>query len=402
METQELKNELNLIFDEWEDNNPIPNGKKIFNDYDLGIGEYIADTYDIKVNYHKVDDLKTKKDSKFFYLIEHRSVRLEHILSKKYVVSDKIIELIKKNKNFNLLFLDGHESYLTEDFESLKKFIIATNIPENRIFIINNNHLTKKQIKNFNLNINYHSNILIPTGYVCSIMNNQTNLKINKLGKFFICLNNMKKKHRLVLLSNIKKLNILDDVNWSYREGECTQTNFDDILTIEQQKYLKDEIKFFNSIIKNADFENISNDNFYIGHISEIKYDQENSYVNIVTESLFSENDVVQITEKSLKPFFYYQIPIFCSTHSHVKSLKEKYNFDLFDDIVNHDYDKEINHQKRMCLIVEEIKKLYNKRNTIKNIYPTLKDRLEENKYKLLNILNIKDDDVFFKKITNG
>ena len=175
-----------------------------------------------------------------------------------------------------------------------------------------------------------------------------------------------------MLLSYLKKLEILNDVNWSYREGETNFTcdkhsEFEDILSKKDFDFIGDEFFFINEVVsKNADFENETNDLPYIGHISEIVKDQENSYVNIVSETLFLEEDVVQITEKSLKPFFYYQLPLFCATHHHVKSLKEKYDFDLFSDIINHDYDDEYDNIKRMKKLVLEIKRLNDNKEKIK------------------------------------
>jgi hypothetical protein len=409
MEIQELKSELNLVYDDWIDEVPLPNGNKIFPQYVLGIGKHISETYDLNVKYFNLKDVREEPNKKFFYIIEHTSIRLDSILSPEMIISELILTLFRECENLNILFLDGHESYLNSDFLMIKNIIDKNKIDEKRFYIINNNHVTEKQIKKNHLNINYHSNILIPIGYVCSVQNKNiiTNFITNKVGKFFICLNNMKKIHRLILLSNLKKIEIIDDVNWSYRDGHNdfssdNYNNFKNILNEDDFNYLKNNILFFNNIgLKNADFENDVIDLPYIGHISEIVKDQENSYINIVSESLFLEEDVVQITEKSLKPFFYYQIPIYCATHHHVKSLKEKYDFDLFSDIVNHDYDDEFDNIKRMKKLTLELKRLYNNKEEIKKIYPSLKERMELNKIKLFNILKNKDDENFIKNMCN-
>ena len=405
----ELIKELNLVFDEWDNEVPLPNGNKIFPQYNLGVGEHISQTYNLNVEYFKLEDVKKNSHKKFFYIIEHTSVRLDLILSTKMIISDVVLKLFRECENLNILFLDAHESYLIEDFLIIKNVIEKNKIDENRFYIINNNHLTEKQVKKNHLNIKYHANILIPIGYVCSVQNKNiiTNFVTNKIGKFFICLNNMKKIHRLILLSNLKKIEIIDDVNWSYRDGDVNficdnYHNFKNILNEDDFNYLKNDILFFNNIkLKNADFEKEIPDLPYIGHISEIVKDQENSYVNIVSESLFLEEDVAQITEKSLKPFFYYQLPIFCATHHHVRFFKEKYDFDLFSDIINHDYDDEFDNIKRMKKLILEIKRLDNNKEEIKKIYPSLKERMELNKIKLFNILKNKDDENFIKNMCN-
>lgn len=407
MEIQEIKKELNLVYDDWIDNVPLPNGKKLFPQYNLGIGKHFSQTYDLDVKYFKLEDVKKNLHKKFFYIIEHNSIIFDLILSSGMIISDDILKLFHECKNLNILFLDGHESYLNQDFLLIKEFIEKNKIDENRFYVINNNHLTAKQVKKNHLNIKYLANILIPIGYVCSIKNKNivTNFVTNKIGKFFICLNNMKKLHRIILLSFLKKLEIIEDVNWSYRDGDIDFTsdnheNFQNILGGEDSNDLKDEILFFNNIeSKVADFEKDISDLPYIGSISEIVKDQENSYVNIVTESLFLEEDVVQITEKSLKPFFYYQLPIFCATYHHVKSLRTKYDFDLFSDIINHDYDDEFDNIKRMKKLILEIKRLHNNKEEIKKIYPSLEERMELNKIKLFDILKNKDDENFIKNM---
>jgi hypothetical protein len=407
MGIQELTKELNLVFDDWDNEVPLPNGNKIFPQYNLGIGKHISETYNLDVKYFKLEDIKKEPNKKFFYIIEHTSIKLDSILSPEMIISDVILKLFHECKNLNILFLDGHESYLNQDFLMIKNVIEKNKIDEKRFYVINNNHLTEKQVKKNSLNIKYHSNILIPIGYVCSVQEKKivTNFITSKVGKFFICLNNMKKLHRIILLSNLKKLEIIDDVNWSYRDGlnNITSENYENfkcILNEDDASNLKNEILYFNNIeLKHADFEKDISNLPYIGYISEIVKDQENSYVNIVSESLFLEEDTVQITEKSLKPFFYYQLPIFCATHHHVKSIKEKYDFDLFSDIINHDYDDEFDNIKRMKKLMLEIKRLNNNKEEIKKIYPSLKERMELNKIKLFNILKNNDDKNFIKNM---
>jgi len=82
--------------------------------------------------------------------------------------------------------------------------------------------------------------------------------------------------------------------------------------------------------------------------------------------------------------------------------LKEKYNFDFFSDIINHEYDDEVDNVTRMKKIITEIERLNNSKSEIKKRYPTLKERLELNKTKLFNILKNKEDENFIKNMCNG
>tara|TARA_B100000900_G_scaffold288035_1_gene247065 strand:+ start:3630 stop:4754 length:1125 start_codon:yes stop_codon:yes gene_type:complete len=62
-------------------------------------------------------------------------------------------------------------------------------------------------------------------------------------------------------------------------------------------------------------------------------------------------------TEKSAKPFLMGQIPLFIATPGYVKQLKNL-GFDLFEDIVSHDYDKEDYVITRCNRVYQELKRL--------------------------------------------
>ena len=78
------------------------------------------------------------------------------------------------------------------------------------------------------------------------------------------------------------------------------------------------------------------------------------SYINLVSESNYTNTDGIFITEKSIKPFIYQQIPIFLSAAGTVKHLR-KYGFDVFDDIVNHAYDDESDITIRCKMILQQL-----------------------------------------------
>lgn len=68
------------------------------------------------------------------------------------------------------------------------------------------------------------------------------------------------------------------------------------------------------------------------------------SYIDVVTENVcYTPNNnynIVTMTEKSIKPFLYFQIPLYITQSSHAKYLKEL-GFDLFEDVFPLDYDLE-------------------------------------------------------------
>jgi len=83
-----------------------------------------------------------------------------------------------------------------------------------------------------------------------------------------------------------------------------------------------------------------------------------NSYVNLVSESDSGVGtNGILITEKSVKPFIYQQLPLFLAKYGTVDYLR-KYEFDMFDDIIDHSYDSEIYLHKRTDMILNELIKL--------------------------------------------
>lgn len=87
-----------------------------------------------------------------------------------------------------------------------------------------------------------------------------------------------------------------------------------------------------------------------------------NAYVDIVTENInylpikFEYNT---LTEKSLKPFLFYQLPIFITYTHNLKCLREL-GFDLFDDILDNSYDVIEDPKLRIDTALSNLDKLKN------------------------------------------
>jgi hypothetical protein len=63
------------------------------------------------------------------------------------------------------------------------------------------------------------------------------------------------------------------------------------------------------------------------------------------------------VTEKTIKPFIIGQIPIFIAIPGHVRMLREL-GFDMFDDIIDHSYDKEDDSDTRMKLAIDQLERV--------------------------------------------
>lgn len=110
--------------------------------------------------------------------------------------------------------------------------------------------------------------------------------------------------------------------------------------------------------------------------------------VNIVAESScqheFPVWNSLFVTEKSYKPFGWLQIPIWWAVPGLVGSVR-KLGFDLFDDVVNHSYDFEPNEQRRLEMVIAEVKRL--NRLDLSTLRQQLKPRLESNWHNLRRLI---------------
>jgi hypothetical protein len=96
-----------------------------------------------------------------------------------------------------------------------------------------------------------------------------------------------------------------------------------------------------------------------------------NAFANVVHETSFDANFNYYfyhlviwhqpfITEKSIKPFVWGQVPLFNTCTNHDNYLRE-FGFDLFDDVIDHSYNREIDPYKRIQLVVDQLEKICNK-----------------------------------------
>ena len=125
-----------------------------------------------------------------------------------------------------------------------------------------------------------------------------------------------------------------------------------------------------------------------------------NQMVNVVVETFISISNFYYgsgfITEKSLKPFALYQLPLFIGQKGLVANIRDL-GFDVFDDIFdNHSYDNIENPHVRTAEVVKLMDKFYNqyphsKLGELKQLLlPRLNNNLSVlNKYTLANNYNL-------------
>jgi hypothetical protein len=113
------------------------------------------------------------------------------------------------------------------------------------------------------------------------------------------------------------------------------------------------------------------------------------SYVHLVTETCFDSGDYVTgtardfFTEKSMKVYDNYQIPIMLSTPGMVE-YHRKNGYDVFDDVIDHSYDKIENSKERFDAVAKEIRRISKMtRMQLHKLYHKHRDSLIHNRQNL-------------------
>ena len=337
-----------------------------------------------------LEDVYKNENEKYYYFIS--SLSTFSFFESTIPFNESLMVTLKTLSNVNVVLLNEHESVDEENFIKLNEFIKRHHIDGTKIHLINNNSLLNFYKSKHNSHINVLSTKYLPIFYSKLLNKHKIEFSVNR-EFLFMCHNKRMKSHRISVLAFLKKTNIINDVDWSFMFDSESNMDYDLSPT------LKEEIE---TILKNGTVKS----KYEIDHVFKFgdlgDYICEdtfrNSYLNITTETNFITEDV-HITEKSFKPFFFYQIPIFLSSAFHVKKLKEIYGFDLFEDVVNHDYDNETNFKKRFSLVCDEINRIYNNRDEIKKFIINNEERFLKNNQIVLNIINDKTDYNYFESL---
>jgi hypothetical protein len=446
---EENRKILNLVCDDWDEQNlPKINGAKHYGDRFFWDGSNfiyfylnnVANNEDkFEMKFNKLEDVYQKPDEKFYYILNHSRSDLwclhniEQILPELNMggntyelpnpnkiptspISDELEIVLKECSNFNIIFLTEHEPDTERGFVALNENIISRNIDGRQIFVLNNNSKLDDYKQKYKSLINVRTLSFIPySSTEVLIQAGGCEWKEHKLNKFFMCFNKSPKPHRYTLLALLMKHNLLDTFNWSLVPSWDYMMSFENygpFLSEEDIWKMRWEIWYLQNLkIKRSDFE--EDKGWFKEHqepdtselpnwmrIPELTETYKESYVNVVTESEFSGRfNVIHISEKSFRPFYYYQYPMILATQGHISKMREKYGFDFYDDIIDHSYDNEPDDKKRMMMFFKEIQRLSNNIDPLIKYYERNRERFEENKKRVESILKNETDYHFFKSL---
>jgi hypothetical protein len=393
---------MNLVFDKWEDNdNPIPNffhlnGKVVF---DAISYPWVFKSLDLgfEIKNCKLSDIHIKDN--FFYVIQHQ-YGFQYFLQKGTIGFTEELMYHIKNNNLKIIFISPHEcpEYLETFIVILTNMIKVNNWNESQFYIINNDSMLINIKEKFNSNINFFkiNALLRLVSKDIEIKPKKEDIIFNK--KFtFLCLNRQPHFHRVQILTHLKNLKLLENniTDWSlvvnytsyFPESKKLQSvghlkgymsmndknlikDYLEIIKTKKLSYYEQNVNWFDKIEDYTQYTHLTLDTY------------KNSYINILTETHYNRNMFqtdLHISEKTFKPFYYFQIPIFLASYNHVKMIRKEYDFYLFDDLIDHSYDDEIDHIKRFHMVVAEIKRLSTMKEEISIYYKDNVDKIIHN-----------------------
>jgi hypothetical protein len=409
----QIKKFLNVVYDNWDKRTgtPLPNLQNILGENKFRVVNGLFYFYNIQnyINCHKLDSVYENKKEKFYYFINGINDIYNTILNNdgKLPLPPSVEKCFIECDNFNIVFLSEHEYETEECFKLLIKISSEKNFDTSRIYIVNNNSKLDYYKEKYQTEINVHSLDFLPQINARSLVEFGVPNFIEDKENFFMSHNRTIKAHRYCLLIKLKKMNLLHQVDWSLTMGwerkRVIENQGEDlifyknILSDDEIEDLKDEIKFFESIdIKKSKYE--GHTTWFDADFREIDWSKvfvyktyENSYINITTESCYFQNEI-HITDKTIKPLYFYQIPIFLASYQHVSYVKSRYGFDVFEDIIDHSYDDEKDNKIRFKKIIKEIERLSKNKNEIIDFYKKNRDRFEYNRNKVIEIKNSIND----------
>lgn len=318
---------------------------------------------------------------------------LGNIIKQNSEFSEILINLFN-SKNVKVVFYDFHEIGNPDDINLFVKSI-ENELDISRFIFINNDSKIKEYKQKYNWNFNVQKTHHLIYHMSGRLMDYDITLKLENKEKLFLCKNKVGKPHRVSISAFLENF-VNDDSNYSLMHPH----SYPDIELYRDSLFNEPEYSWFFPYVekmlkskpKNTLWEQHRKDFFddsgdvFIDFAGDLNIkDYEESYINITTESVFFE-DNIHISEKSLKPFAFYQLPLIMASKGHLNVLENTYGFDMFRDLIDHGYDHEVDPIKRLFMIFDEVKRLQNKKLEVIDFYKSNKNRLIKNREIVKNI----------------
>lgn len=183
--------------------------------------------------------------------------------------------------------------------------------------------------------------------------------------KKFLCFNRVPRLHRIELLENMLKLNLVDSAYYSFDKTLDFNEHLEDAEILEKYPYIhKNQHRLPLELNLYKDCENPATST-----IHDLKY-YENSYFSVVTETKFHYQDLtgheeyltrdIFITEKVIKPIVFKHPFIVLAACNYLIELR-KLGYKTFHPHIDETYDLIENDQERFNMVINEITRLCTK-----------------------------------------
>lgn len=332
---------------------PCFNPSVLFNEID---GKYsTTSNFEIKEGFKNLYYLECNHSLKDFF---HKSKGTNKTILDTF--PDNFINEIKYNNNVKILLTSLAEASELNDFylNGIKEELNRHDIPFSKLLIFDSNINWKNVIEfkcfsslHFLRTSPYRFYDLNELGYKSELIPIS---EINNLSKKFHFLSfnrNSQKFHRYFLILFLHANNLLDKTKLSaLRSIEKIHNSKFDYLN----KHLSDVNK---KIPMELDTFNVDNKMSFRTSDTFDKQMYVDTFLHLVTETTYEEDNTLFFTEKITKPILGLQPFIVLSNPFYLKTLKE-YGFKTFSSIIDESYDNEINNEKRLESIFSEITRI--------------------------------------------
>jgi hypothetical protein len=342
-------------------------------------------------NYCTLKEAISRKDNTYVYFI-FKQAKYTFDENTRYF-SENLLSALRENDNIKLVYFIEDESVEFENLLLIDEYTKYENLNQKNVYVYNNNANMDLFLKENNSNLNVFKSSFLPVTYSNKFANFDVNYNFNR-NFLFLIQNKRLKAHRFATLCFLLRSNIIEKTDWSFLENKRNgniDLNLVNLL-IDGNIYNNEINRLLDVDLKKNYHESSYND--YSTDLMKLET-FEDSYINLVTESHFIESDI-HITEKSYKPFYFYQIPIIIATKGHIKKMKELYGYDFFDDLVDHSYDDIENHKERITMIFKEIYRLHKIENDVVNFFKTNQNRFLKNNEITRRLKNINESNFFY------
>lgn len=287
---------------------------------------------------------------------------------------DKLLEFIKKKKAKIVFFYITEGDWGTQSihFEWMDRLIDKYNFDNDDIFFITSNLKAHEIYKNQKFLIIPYNFFLINLDFIVINKSNKLDMKryeknyigyinSNKLQKknnHILCFNGIPRLNRLMIFAELNTNPKLKNKYITSLRNTFTENKFqfyEDVINNTKNETILNFYKNYNS------FDNCIYDKKVWGDVSIWHHDINetahlNSFVNVVTETLWEDNSIF-FTEKIYKPMYMCQpFIIFGNPHS-LKKLKE-YGFKTFNKWWDESYDDELDLDLRLEKITKVLEEI--------------------------------------------